>query len=111
MSVSKLILASAVVGTPVRNGQSRIGHIKDIALSKRNGTVAFAILSIGGFLGIGEVYHPVPWLVLTYDTGFNGYVIGLEKEELHRAPHYRLDELADVGDNDERRVSEYYGRV
>ena len=106
------ILASRVNGTPVYNMQDeRIGHIEDIAIGKLNGQVGYAILSVGGFLGIGEKYHPLPWCILTYDTDLDGYVVNLEKEHLAAAPSYDKDELGDVGDEDERirlKVDEYY---
>jgi hypothetical protein len=104
-AISDLILARRVIGTPVRNEKERIGHIADVAIGKQNGMVAFAILSVGGFLGLGEKYHPVPWADLSYDTAFNGYVIALDKETLQKAPSFLLEDLADVGDSDEKPVS------
>jgi sporulation protein YlmC with PRC-barrel domain len=105
-----LILASRVNGTAVYNtNNERIGHIEDVAIGKLSGQVAYAILSIGGFLGMGEKYHPVPWSVLTYDTGLDGYVLPLDKQQLKAAPSYSKDELADVGDIDERLRAPVYG--
>ena len=42
-------------------------------------------MSFGGFLGLGESYHPLPWKVLTYDTRLEGYVIYLDRECLKNA--------------------------
>ena len=50
-------------------------------------------MSFGGFLGIGESYHPLPWRVLDYDTGMGGYVVDLGKEKLRGAPSFSRDEL------------------
>jgi hypothetical protein len=49
-----------------------------IASNKVEGTA----VSFGGFLGIGESYHPLPWRVLNYDTGMGGYVVDLDKDRL-----------------------------
>lgn len=112
-SPHRMIFASKVNGTPVFNADGeRIGHIEDVAIGKIDGKVGYAILSFGGFLGIGEKFHPLPWSVLTYDTDKNGYLVSLSKEELTNAPAYSKDELADIGDTDERyreRIYGYYG--
>jgi hypothetical protein len=109
----KLIFASKVNETPVFNtARERIGHIEDIAIGKLDGKVAYAILSVGGFLRIGEKYHPLPWSILTYDTALNGFMITLTKEALEKAPSYSKEELADIGDIDERYrqgIYDYYG--
>ena len=55
-------------GTDVYNGNGEhLGHIDDIVLGKRDGHAEYAIMSFGGFLGMGEQYHPLPWQSLTYD--------------------------------------------
>jgi hypothetical protein len=109
----RLILASKVNGTPVFNGKrERIGEVDDLAIGKRDGKVAFAILSFGGFLGMGETYHPIPWSILSYNTDLNGYVVSLNKEQLRAAPSYSKAELADVGNMDEPlrdSLDSYYG--
>ena len=68
-----LIAASKVNGTHVYNGQGEsLGSIYDVMIDKRSGKVAYAVMSFGGFLGMGEDYHPLPWSVLTYDTESRG---------------------------------------
>ena len=98
-----LIFSSKVNNTPVINADGeRIGHIEDVAIDKHTGQVAYAVLSFGGFLGLGEKYHPLPWLLLTYDPQRSAFVVSLDKDQLKAAPSYSMDELADVGDTDER---------
>jgi len=46
-------------------------------------------MSFGGFLGVGDSYHPLPWNVLTYDTSRGGYVVDLDKQVLQDAPSYK----------------------
>jgi sporulation protein YlmC with PRC-barrel domain len=62
----ELIVASRVKGAAVYNGAGeRIGHIEDLSIDKTSGVVRYALLSAGGFLGIGDKLHPLPWAVLT----------------------------------------------
>ena len=89
-----LISADKVIGTAVYDGAGeRLGTIHGLMLNKRAGKVAFAVMSFGGVLGIGERYHPVPWDVLTYDTAKGGYNIDKTGSDLSAAPHYSRDEL------------------
>jgi PRC-barrel domain len=84
-----LIAADKVVGSAVYNRQGEhLGSVYGLMLNKLNGQVAYAIMSFGGFLGIGESYHPLPWRVLTYDTRLGGYVVDLDRNRLEKAPRY-----------------------
>ena len=110
----KLILASRVEGTPVFNKAGEtIGHIDDLSIERVGGRVVYAIMSFGGFLGIGEKFHPIPWSLLDYDTERGGYVVPLDKAELEGAPHYERDELVALGgpshQNYGDRIFQYYG--
>jgi hypothetical protein len=103
-----LISADKVVGTAVYNLQAeRLGSVYGLMLNKLNGRVAYAIMSFGGFLGIGESYHPLPWRVLTYDTRLGGYVVDLDRSRLENAPRYTLAEQPDW-DTYGGRVDAYY---
>jgi len=108
-----LILASRVNGTPVFDSAGeRIGHVDDLSIERVSGEVIYAIMSFGGFLGIGEKYHPLPWSLLDYDPTRNGYVVSLDKTALKGAPHYDRFELEALG-GPSRELSErifgYYG--
>jgi hypothetical protein len=84
-----LISADKVVGTSVYNRQGeKLGSVYGLMLNKLNGRVAYAVMSFGGFLGVGESYHPLPWGVLIYDTDLDGYLIDLDRSRLENAPHY-----------------------
>lgn len=104
-----LIAAEKVEGTNVYNLQGvKIGSVDDIMIDKVCGKVIYAIMSFGGFLGIGEKYHPLPWSTLKYDQSTGGYVVNLDKQMLEGAPTYDRNEdfrwTPDYG----RRVDEYY---
>jgi hypothetical protein len=107
----KLISADKVVGTAVynRNGD-RLGTIYSVMLHKISGRVAYAVMSFGGFLGLGERYHPLPWDALTYDEDKGGYNIDKTSEELMAAPHYSREELdaLDYGQSGGH-IRDYYG--
>ena len=107
-----LIAASKVNGTHVYNGQGEsLGSIYDVMIDKRSGKVAYAVMSFGGFLGMGEDYHPLPWSVLTYDTEQGGYVVNLDKESLEGAPRYTESEASRWDDPEYTRgIDDYYAR-
>ena len=84
-----LIAANQVNGTSVYNRQREsLGSIYDVMIDKTSGEAQYAIMSFGGFLGMGESYHPLPWKALTYDTAQGGYVVNLTKQQLEGAPYY-----------------------
>jgi hypothetical protein len=79
-------------------------------IDKRSGQVAYAVMSFGGFLGMGESYHPLPWNVLDYDERQGGYVVDLNKERLQNAPHYGANDMPDWSNRQYgRQIDDYYG--
>jgi len=106
-----VIEASRVNGTRVYNTDGdNLGHIHDIVIGKRDGRVRYAIMSFGGFLGIGEDYHPLPWEVLKYDERQGGYVVGITIDQLKEAPRYGATAQPDWLDPAYgRRINDYYG--
>ena len=108
-----LISAEKVIGTSVYNANGDdLGTIHDLMLDKRGGRVAYAVMSFGGFLGIGEKYHPLPWHVLTYDEDKGGYNVELSADQLRDAPTYSEDEMSNFGSGaDDERVDTYYGGI
>ena len=72
----ELIASNKVEGTAVYNRQgARVGTLHHFMVGKRSGQVAYAIMSFGGFMGLGEKHYPLPWNELTYDKTKGGYVI------------------------------------
>lgn len=104
-----LIASDRVEGTRVYGADGKhIGSIERLILGKRDGRVAYAVLSFGGFMGIGHDYYPLPWEKLSYDTQLDGYRIDLTKEQIEGAPSYADDDDTWYNDNG-RRVYDYYG--
>lgn len=86
---TSLIGGGKVIGTDVYNKDAEIiGKIHDVMIDKRSGQVAYAVLSFGGFLGLGEDYRPIPWRLLTYNSTLGGYVVALERSDLEGAPRH-----------------------
>ena len=83
----RLIASNKVEGTAVydRHGE-RLGSVHNFMVDKVSGQVAYAVLSVGGFLGLGETYHPLPWKLLTYDTRLDGYVVDIDRDRLTADP-------------------------
>jgi sporulation protein YlmC with PRC-barrel domain len=106
----RLIASDKVEGTAVYNcAGERLGEVYNFMVDKYSGRVAYAVMSFGGLLGIGEKYHPLPWKVLTYDTGLGGYVVDMDEETLRGAPRFDRDEVPAWGSRDwDSRVHDYY---
>jgi sporulation protein YlmC with PRC-barrel domain len=104
-----LIAASKVEGTPVMNtAGEKLGSIENVMIDELTGKVAYAVMSFGGFLGIGDRHYPLPWNVLKYDTNLDGYVVNLDKQMIEGAPTYGTDEEVDWADREwARRVHDY----
>ena len=77
-------------------------------LSKSSGKAEYAILSFGGFLGIGQKYHPLPWSQFQYDMSLSNYVVKLDRAQLQRAPTYGADELSIFDERRRGHVDAYY---
>lgn len=109
---TEAIAASRVIGTSVYNtaGDS-IGSIEDVMLDKMSNGIMFAVIGFGGFLGMGEKYHAVPWATLDYDEDKGGYVVPFTKEQLQAAPAYSIDELTGADGEAARDASFQYYHV
>lgn len=93
---TRAILTKKAIGTPVFNEQGeKMGVIEDIVLDKMSNNIMFAVIGFGGFLNMGEKYHPVPWAELDYDEEKGGYVVPYSKDQLKSAPAASLDELTE----------------
>jgi sporulation protein YlmC with PRC-barrel domain len=91
---SDAIRAKTVIGTSVKDAAGdKIGTIEDIVLDKLSNNIVFAIVGFGGFLGMGEKYHPVPWSALKYDEREGSYVVNFTREVLEAAPADSIDAL------------------
>jgi len=106
-----LIGSDKVEGTAVYGpDDQKIGSIERVMIDKKSGRVSYAVLSFGGFLGIGDDYYPLPWQSLKYDTALGGYRTGVTQQQLEGAPRYGNDNGWNWADESRTRaVSDYYG--
>lgn len=103
----QLISSEDVEGTKVYSpNREQIGTIDHLMIDKVSGKVTYAVMSFGGFLGLGHSHYPVPWAALTYDTSLEGFVTNITENQLRDAPAFSDDSW---GDRDwERRVYSHY---
>ena len=97
------IRAKKVIGTTVKNtADQKIGQVEN--------RIIFAVVGFGGFLGMNEKYHPVPWSALDYVESEDSYVVPFTKEQLQAAPADSLEMLTrqDGAANYATRADEYY---
>jgi hypothetical protein len=108
---SALIGSDKVEGTPVhRSDGDNVGQIERVMIDKLTGKVAYAVMSFGGFLGMGEDYYPLPWSVLTYNPTLGGYEVNVTEQQLKNAPKYSRHDSWDWSDRARtEKVSHYYG--
>jgi hypothetical protein len=107
---ANLIGSDKVEGTPVyRSNGERVGKIERIMIDKLTGKVAYAVMSFGGFMGIGEDYYPLPWPLLTYNPRLDGYEVNIGEQQLKGAPKYSKHESWDWSDAARgRKLYDYY---
>ena len=106
----RLISSEKVDGTAVYNrAGEQLGTVHHLMIDKYTGHVEYAVMSFGGFLGIGESYHPLPWRALSYHTQMGGYCVDMDRSRLERAPRYTASSLPDWNDRGYRsRIDEYW---
>jgi sporulation protein YlmC with PRC-barrel domain len=89
----RLISSTRIEGTPVfdRRGE-KIGSIRSVMIDKQSGQVAYAVLTFGGWFGIGTRVYPLPWAMMHYDREQRGYCLDLRREDVEDAPYMTLDQ-------------------
>ncbi len=108
-----LIASDKVEGTKVYDPRGEhIGSIERILVEKRSGKVSYAVLSFGGFLGIGDDHYPLPWPSLKYNVELGGYQTMVPIEKLKGAPRYADESEWDWASSTRTKgLSDYYGVV
>jgi sporulation protein YlmC with PRC-barrel domain len=102
--------ADTLCGDSVVNGAGEdVGKLEAIMLDVRSGRVAYAVLSFGGFLGMGSKLFAVPWGALTLDTVNKRFVLDVDKERLENAEGFDKDHWPSMADREwATRLHEYY---
>jgi sporulation protein YlmC with PRC-barrel domain len=100
---SEDIQGTEVYGT----GGKNIGEIDHLIIDKVSGRVAYAVMSFGGFVGLGHSHYPIPWGALTYDPSLGGFRTNITEQQLKDAPEFSDDSWQDR--DWETRTHRYYG--
>jgi hypothetical protein len=112
-----LIAAEKVKGTNVYNlAGENLGTVDDIMIDKVSGQAIYAVMSFGGFLGMGKKHNPLPWGTLKYavfpatrsDDEKSGYVINMDKKQLQDSPNYDIGSDFKWTPEYGRKVDSYY---
>jgi hypothetical protein len=109
---SSLIASDMVEGTPVYNrDDEKIGRIHNFMVNKHSGLVEYAVMSFGGFLGMGEDHYPIPWKKLKYVVARHGFVVDIDKETLAKAPKHEGELMPIYDPAYSMLINSYYGQV
>lgn len=106
----RLIASDRVVGAPVRRPDGeKVGTIERLMIDKASGRVAYAVMSFGGFLGLGEEYYTLPWGALRFEPELDAYVVDVTEEQLRAAPPRTPEGTDPARERDwEEHVHRYY---
>jgi sporulation protein YlmC with PRC-barrel domain len=89
-----------VIGSSVVNAQNEdLGKIEDLVLDAGAGRIAYAVLSFGGFLGMGDKYFAIPWNAFRFDLSEKRAVLNLDKKLLENAPGFDKDNWPNLADS------------
>jgi hypothetical protein len=106
-----VLAASTLIGDEVTNPQGEdLGHIRELMIDARTGRVAYAVLSFGGILGMGDKLFAVPWPFLRLNQQDKTFVLDVSRQRLEEAPGFDKDhwpDMADIGWADA--IERYYG--
>jgi sporulation protein YlmC with PRC-barrel domain len=95
----KLMSASTLEGNDVCNrADEELGEIKEIMLDVPSGRIAYAVMSAGGFLGIGDKLFAIPWSALTLDTEGKRFILDVSKDRIKNAPGFDKDHWPSMAD-------------
>jgi sporulation protein YlmC with PRC-barrel domain len=105
-----ILSASTLSGNSVRNAAGdSLGKVDEIMIDIPAGRVAYAVLSFGGFLGLGNKLFAVPWSALKVDEDEKCFVLNADKRSMENAPGFDKNEWPDMSDPDwDSEISSYY---
>ena len=92
----QLISSEDVEGTNVYDLKgSKSGDTDHLMIDKVSGRVTYAVMSFGGFIGLGHSHYPIPWAALKYDAKLGGYVTGITEKQLKDAAAFSDESWSD----------------
>jgi sporulation protein YlmC with PRC-barrel domain len=107
-----LAVKQSIIGAKVVNAAKEdLGKIEDVVIDSRDSRVAYAILSFGGFLGVGHKHFAIPWQAIDFQAAEHHAILNVDKERLKNAPGFDNEDWPDMSDKAwEERVHAHYGR-
>lgn len=91
----QLITAGALSGKVLFDqAGDKLGVVKEVFINRVTGQVEFVLGATGGFLGVGEKFHPLPWSLLSYNHTPEGYVAHADRDAIRAAPAYDREQLS-----------------
>lgn len=107
----RLLSASTIEGTPVQNQAGEdLGEINELMIDLEKGRIAYAVLSFGGFLGLGDKLFALPWEALAISAGGDFFILNVSRERLEQAEGFDKDHWPDMADTSwGERLHTYYG--
>jgi len=112
VATRRVLSASTLSGDPVRNTAGEdLGKIEAIMVDVEYGRIAYAVISFGGFLGMGNKLFAVPWSALKVNEADHEFILNVDKQVLENAPGFDKDNWPDMADPDwSARIHSHYGR-
>lgn len=106
-----LLSSSSIKGDTVKNAEGEdLGNIKDIMINTQTGEIQYAVLSFGGFMGMGDKYFALPWKALSVNWEEECLTLNIHKEKLDDAPGFDKDNWPNMADPQfQQTISDYYG--
>lgn len=107
----RVLSASTLKGDDVVNERDeKLGKIEELMIDVEKGRVAYAVLSFGGFLGMGDKLFAIPWNALRIDREEKRFVLDVPKDKLEKAPGFDQDHWPDMADRAwSTGIDTYYG--
>lgn len=107
----RLLSASMIEGTPVQNQAGEdLGEINELMIDLEKGRIAYAVLSFGGFLRLGDKLFALPWEALAISAGGDFFILNVPRERLEQAEGFDKDHWPDMADTSwGERLHTYYG--
>ena len=109
--IRQVLSADSITGTPVQNmGSEDWGEIKELMIDLSEGRIAYAVLSFGGFLGMGDKLFAIPWEAFSVVQDEKTFLLDVAKEKLEQAPGFDKDNWPDMADVTwGQGIHDYYG--
>jgi sporulation protein YlmC with PRC-barrel domain len=106
----KVLSASTLIGDNIENPQGeKLGKLEEIMIDLQSGKIAYAVLSFGGFLGMGEKLFALPWQTLHVDEQRRCIILNANKEQFKNMPGFAKDHWPDMTDPSwQSQISNYY---